>query len=125
MVGPPKLERQNENAEIVIYHSTVVVKIFKKMNIMLEDLYSPNVYKSIDAGIRNSGTKPRNYEELLCVGAMLNCCKIIRGNAYLRIVFTTFNSCLNVHCVGVQDWRRTIFQTEDPDPYPLSSRGQT
>ena len=25
----------------------------------------------------------------------------------------------------VQDWYRTVFQTKDPDPYPLTNGGQT
>ena len=28
-----------------------------------------------------------------------------------------FNSCLNVHCVVVQDWWRTVFQIKEPDPF--------
>ena len=31
----------------------------------------------------------------------------------------------NNHLMVVQDWCRTVFQIEDPDPYPLSNGGQT
>ena len=36
-----------------------------------------------------------------------------------------FNSRLYIHWVVVQDWCRTVFQTEVPDLYPLSNEGQT
>ena len=31
----------------------------------------------------------------------------------------------NIHSVVVQDWYRTIFYIEDPDPFPLTNGGQT
>ena len=36
----------------------------------------------------------------------------------------TLNSCLNNYLMVVQDWYRTVFRIEDPDPYPLSNGGQ-
>ena len=31
----------------------------------------------------------------------------------------------DIYLVVVQDWYRTVFRIEDPDPYPLTNGGQT